>query len=118
MASSSVCPKQGFGRSGGPHHRSPTDSLRVADRIKNGYSGVPGRAGGGGGGDAGLKSEVADMKAQKEHMATEIKQLKGEVKRLKLEKRVLIMGSAAANKNILAAGGAGASDKSGACLLM
>ena len=51
-------------------------------------------------------------------MATEIKQLKGEVKRLKLEKRVLIVGSAAANKSILAAGGAGASDKSGACLLM
>eukprot|EP01051_Picozoa_sp_SAG22_P004376 SAG22_NODE_232_length_14402_cov_58.042159_6_plen_101_part_00 len=94
-----------------------TDSPRDAERIKNGYSGVPGRvAAGGGGGDAGLKSEVADLKAQKEHMATEIKQLKADVKRLKIEKRMLIMGSAAATKNILAAGGA--PTDSAACAVM
>ena len=64
-----------------------------------------------------MKSELAELKAQKEHMAAEIKALKGQVKTLKLEKRVIIMGSAAANKNILERGGVNVDDKSAACSL-
>ena len=50
-------------------------------------------------------------------MAAEIKALKGQVKTLKLEKRVILVGSAAANKNILEKGGVDVGDKSAACSL-
>ena len=50
-------------------------------------------------------------------MAAEIKALKGQVKTLKLENRVVIMGSVAANKNILEKDGVNADDKSAACSL-
>ena len=98
-----------------PKDKVGTSNETVQNNIKNGVT-SSGKTGGGGGGDAAMKSELADLRAQKEHMAAEINALKGDVKRLKLEKRVIIMGSAAANKNILAAGGVG-DDKSAACSL-
>ena len=95
-----------------PKDKVGTTNDIVKNNIQNGVAASSRNLTGGGGGvDQG--SELAELRAHKEHMAAEIKALKGQVKTLKLEKRVIIMGSAAANKNILAAGGEG--DKSGAC---
>ena len=97
-----------------PKDKIGTANETVVNNIKNGGSSSGRVVGGGGGGDAGLKSELAELRAQKEHMAAEIKGLKGQVKTLKLEKRVLIMGSAAANRNILERGGIKGGDASAA----
>lgn len=99
-----------------PKDKVGTANETVVNNIKNGVS-SSGRVTGGGGDDAAMRSELAELRAMKEHMASEIKTLKGQVKTLKLEKRVIIMGSAAANKNILEKGGVNVDDKSAACSL-
>eukprot|EP00329_Picozoa_sp_Boothbay-MS584-11_P007350 67563_4 len=100
-----------------------TTNDKVVNNIKNGYQGS-GSGGGGGGaaaamGDAALKSENASLKAEKEHMAKEIQDLKADAKRLKLEKRVLMMASAVANKAVIANAGVdtGNGEASKACVL-
>jgi hypothetical protein len=104
-----------------PKDKVGTSNAAVVQHIQEGYQGsgsAAPAASGGGGGEATLKDEIAHLRAEKEHMAAEINDLKKQTKRLALEKKVLIMASAVANKQVIANHGVDNQGQSKACSVM